>query len=111
MTCDNCIHNEMCPHTYPTMLNCEGVDKQCTYFKDKSKLISVPYKPGDIAYWADPFYGYVQKKKYEHKRQIYEDLFYNRFGHSIFETEEEAQEALDAYKSVKNIHVPPTREL
>lgn len=43
MTCNNCIHYEVCQHMYNVCLKM-GIN----YFKDKSKYIELPCKIGNM---------------------------------------------------------------
>lgn len=52
MTCNNCIHYMICDDGYAL----------CENFKDKSKFIELPLKPGDRAYvvlYRSDFYCYI----------------------------------------------------
>ena len=49
MTCDNCLHREMCGNYTP-------YDKStCRYFKDKSRFIELPCKVGDTVWRVDDY--------------------------------------------------------
>lgn len=55
MTCNDCFHYEVCKLTPPeyatakyyTFCNCS---EKCECFKDKSKIVELPYKTGDTVY-------------------------------------------------------------
>lgn len=57
MTCKDCLHIEPCyGHPIEELTNeangiCEpDVEKRCEWFKDKSKIVELPYKIGDTVY-------------------------------------------------------------
>lgn len=48
MTCKDCFHYEMCLPRVAV-----GGDKTCQFFKDKSKVIELPWKVGDTVYYLE----------------------------------------------------------
>jgi hypothetical protein len=64
MTCKDCVHYEPCRDTYYNneeqtripfgFLEKDGVDKDCGFFKDRSKFIDLPCKVGQMVYRICP---------------------------------------------------------
>lgn len=56
MTCKDCYHCDVCSEKdgttnfYGKELACNDVEKRCQYFKDKSLIIELPCKIGQIVY-------------------------------------------------------------
>lgn len=66
MTCEDCMHCEIClnKRKHHIVINgflfyfeCEDIEKICSTFKDKTKYIELPCKVGDTVYIIDPFNG------------------------------------------------------
>jgi hypothetical protein len=84
MTCKDCIHYDACkfynknlPEEYDT------IEWQCDNFKDKSRIVELPYKVGDKVY-------YITIKRYvplTHKIVEAEVLNYNINGYGICDVE------------------------
>lgn len=59
MTCKGCIHYEICPNKkkhhivkngFLFYFECEDIEKICSTFEDKSKILELPCKVGDVVY-------------------------------------------------------------
>lgn len=110
MTCQDCVHYEVCEVTYPDLdLPFVNLEK-CRLFKDKSKFIELPCEVGDTVY---VICGFVSE--YKVQQIIYDgiflwaDLLNEKYaipdntatrcisfdlGKTIFLTKEEAEQAL-----------------
>ena len=112
MKCENCIHDGLCylpDNDYVSKKELENCDR----FKDKNKLIELPYKVGDILY-TNIGYKYSRLKnrpfscevvfiginyKYSILNVVYQDGSMEQFnsydiGKTVFLTKEEAKQAL-----------------
>lgn len=108
MTCKDCIHYEACHDMYyeehatrhfdPEKPNAE---KECGYFKDRSRFVEPPVKPGEKIYYFDTA-GHIYKSTVN--RLVYaatgflidSDVMFNSnlIGARFFLTREEAEAAL-----------------
>lgn len=107
MTCNNCIHYEVCQHMYNVCLKM-GIN----YFKDKSKYIELPCKVGDTVYVLPtatnslkeitPYkvidfilakWNIVSIVSADKKNKLYQPHL-DDFGKTVFLTLEEAEEKL-----------------
>lgn len=101
-TCKDCIHYTLCKDEFPIYVSEHeddvSMEKECDYFKDKSRFIELPCKVGDTVYQVD------SERIYEStvKRIIYDTdgiAFDERaIGKSVFLTREEAEKALERKK-------------
>lgn len=113
-TCKECIHYEPCKDSYYNaeqlsrfplgFLEKENAEKNCAFFKDRSKFVEPPCKVGGVFYGIDTYginayscygvgYGYISANKlgfllFAVGRREY------IFGEDAFLTEEEAEQAL-----------------
>ena len=131
ITCKNCLHYEPCRDTYYNdeeqtripfgFLEKDGVDKDCAFFKDRSKIIELPCNvkeeiwvnlkafadiPNDVFYKYKVQYINVYRcelfdvntvilKRGKHKISIDNfEYFKSLFGKCLFYTKEEAEQAL-----------------
>lgn len=118
MTCKDCFHYEACNSLVKDMsgYKYEMPSTQgfvCKHFKDKSKIVELPCKVGDILYIAMPeLYGNQIIKAFvneviinhgETKILVYYELHHNGrihtlyigfFGKTVFLSPEEAEKAL-----------------
>lgn len=105
MTCKDCIHYDVCSkkhwHVESNKYTCDlnDVEKSCFYFKNKSRIIELPCKVGDIVYRIQ----YVDNtnillrgigiKEYVFNLSFY-GLNMSEFGKTIFLTKEQAEAKL-----------------
>lgn len=117
MTCKDCLYFEKCQSEYVEFNEhfkdkkflFIGNNKPCKYFKDKSRFVELPCKPGkevyDIRWWEDKnekctdsngntFYRAVKKYKVTKSEFSPFSLDYSQFGKEVFLTKEEAEKAL-----------------
>lgn len=114
--CENCYHAEICknyPNTgLPPKMRNELLDKGCEHFKDKSLIVELPCRVGDVLftteYDCDRNISYIEKVKCssieidEFEISIccetiddkYEHYVPEDFGESVFLSREEAEMAL-----------------
>lgn len=106
MTCKDCIHYDVCVYHAPHL-----VFDDCRYLKDKSRMIELPCKVGDILYLANKgrittyriidIIHYAKKgdnrvvlqNEYDHEEQCSFDYAF-MIGYKLFTTREEAEKAL-----------------
>ena len=108
MTCKDCIHYEACHDMYyeehatrhfdPEKHNAE---KECGYFKDRSRFVELPIKPGEKIYYFDTV-GRIYKSTVN--RLVYgasgflidSDVMFNSnlIGKRFFLTRDAAEQAL-----------------
>ena len=117
MTCKDCIHYEACHDMYyeehatrhfdPEKHNAE---KECGYFKDRSRFVELPCKVGDTVFVVEEI---AEERKiikdhvetisigyYADGVNIYQfdgiktDGYFEDFGKTVFLTREEAEQAL-----------------
>lgn len=97
MTCENCIHFEVCPSK-------DWVVRPCYFFKDRSRFVELPCKVGDLIFIIKRARGmFVRAAKVNSititesgKIQVscYSSCFIGFWGNDAFATEEEAKAAL-----------------
>jgi hypothetical protein len=121
-TCKDCIHYEPCRDTYYNdkeqtripynFLEKEGAEKNCAFFKDRSKFVELPCKVGDILYHPVPLRNIIAEYRIK-SFQIYSNcvwvnwdlvdgvatinlsgIYANEIGKTVFLTQEEAEKAL-----------------
>lgn len=114
--CENCYHAEICknyPNTgLPPKMRNELLDKGCEHFKDKSLIVELPCRVGDVLftteYDCDRNISYIEKVKCssieiddveisiccETIDDEYEHYVPEDFGESVFLSREEAERAL-----------------
>lgn len=119
MTCEDCLHYELCRYNTFQEAHYFGKDKKiyitinnnlpCKYFADRSEWVHLPCKKGDKVYYI---YQDPKTCKYSiHQREIYLTGFNNNhfcfyatpsicfkdteFGKSVFLTREKAKKALE----------------
>ena len=65
-TCNDCIHNEICQQFGGTF-NIIDADMSCTYFKDRSRFVELPYplKPKDKVWYILDGLDDLDLKEYE----------------------------------------------
>lgn len=116
MTCEDCIHFEMC-NVLPGE---EATANNCTFFKDKSKFIELPCSVGDTVYY--PYVGKILEKKVTAYHRVYDarsgvkgiDWWYelendesetmdaDLIGKIVFLTREEAEKKLEELNNARN---------
>ena len=61
MTCQDCVHYEVCEVTYPDLdLPFVNLEK-CRLFKDKSKFIELPCEVGDMVWFIKFAFSYAKR--------------------------------------------------
>lgn len=108
MTCKDCVHYAICKDEFPIYVSDHeddvSMEKECEYYKDKSRFIELPCKTGDTAYLV--CYGLVEEitigiVDMEHSGSE-EDICYieaaggfhgGYLGETAFLTREEAEKA------------------
>lgn len=113
--CKNCLHYEVCGYA----LNSKTV-YECNYFANKSKVIELPCKVGDVVYKVSFIHKNVTPLKVDgflcnllswkvhcthlipswvgnQKEHIY--IAFSSFGKRVFLTQEEAEQALKEHES------------
>ena len=107
--CDKCYHAGVCLHR----INYEDYDCECTNYKDKSLIVELPCRVGDvlftIEYNCDSESSYIEKIKcnsieiYDCDISIYCETIEGNydtyipadFGETVFLSREEAERALE----------------
>ena len=118
MTCKDCVHYEPCRDTYYNneeqtripfgFLEKDGVDKDCAFFKDRSKFIELPCKVGDKFYLIDKYPPDIKEKEVcgftiENGEIVFIDENDSRYGRYWFNeeivfTREKAEKRLEELK-------------
>lgn len=102
MTCKDCEHYEVCQaflYSHDVIINCSSYPNPCSYFKDKSKIIELPCKVGDVVYQEDGVRVYpftVEKIVFDTGFIAFDE---NAIGKTVFLTREEAEKALKESKT------------
>ena len=105
MTCDDCIHGDLCL----AMEAGHGLERvnppYCGYFKDATRFKEIPCKVGDKLYFVGQVTGSIQKFMYHDtvtkvgvtvRGGIAENgVDISSIGETVFLTEAEAKEALE----------------
>ena len=113
MTCKDCVHYELCDCEGSDLPMNDSVERICPFFKDKSRFVELPCKPGDTAYLVG--YGLVEEitigiVDMEHSGSE-EDICYieaaggfhgGYLGETAFLTREEAEKAHKMMEYDKN---------
>ena len=110
MICENCLYNKNCQF----LLKHKNEEVEgCTAFEDKSELVHLPCKVGDIVYCFEPCFDTDHHPKLKVvEKEIIElktiatvfGLNFNidSIGKTIFLTREEAEKALDKQRETLN---------
>ncbi len=110
MTCKDCIHYEACKNLYETHGDgLIGDSHTCDYFKDRSRFVELPVKPGEKVYYFDTA-GRIYKSTVTRlvygatKLLIDSDVMFdsNLIGERFFLTHEEAEQALKEREKNEN---------
>ena len=106
MKCKDCIHFDRCKGLYKFDRLQKAVSKGCSYFKDRSRFVELPIKPGEKIYYFDTA-GRIYKSTVN--RLVYaatgflidSDVMFNSnlIGARFFLTREEAEQALKERES------------
>lgn len=107
MTCENCIHYDLC-----NALEMNGLakvhPKQCGFYTDKSRYVELPCKMGQTVYsiaegitqtFVGEVYEITQRKngiffRFSRKGYYSGSAMADGFGKTVFLTKEEAEKAL-----------------
>ena len=105
-SCKECIHFDRCKGLYKFDRLQKAVSKGCSYFKDHSRFVELPIKPGEKIYYFDTA-GRIYKSTVN--RLVYaatgflidSDVMFNSnlIGARFFLTREAAEQALKELES------------
>lgn len=105
-SCKECIHFDRCKGLYKFDRLQKAVSKGCSYFKDRSRFVELPIKPGEKIYYFDTA-GRIYKSTVN--RLVYaatgflidSDVMFNSnlIGKRFFLTREAAEQALKERES------------
>ena len=112
-TCKDCIHYDVCIWDGEIVENSDN----CSYHKDKSRIVELPCKVGDTVYEIRPDRGFIQEYtvitihisrcdaffdwELKEGEGIYSNVngfTVNMLGKTVFLTREEAEKALERMK-------------
>lgn len=107
MTCNDCIHYEVCKVHGMKVDDTNFRKEFCGCFKDKSRFVELPCKVGDQAYYikhASVFDHTIDEVKYEftatENGNIVRGIYFEpkHIGKTVFLTREEAEKKLGEMK-------------
>lgn len=102
MTCNDCVHNEIC-QKFGGPFNINDADTSCTDFKDRARFVELPCKLGDFVYFikarrvmADIVSKFTIDRCGEMLQRVngYNLGYTDQLGKKFFLTREAAEQAL-----------------